>query len=168
MHVEAWQFVAWSVAWLERQGRAPQRVLEIGSRNINGSVRALFRCPYVGIDVEPGPLVDVVADGASYQPELPVDTVVCCEVLEHAPAAAAIVGHALELLPPGGILIVTCAAPERASHSGIDGGLLRAGEYYAGIRPDDLEAWVMAAGATRQVHWHDPIRGDLYLLAVKN
>ena len=63
-------------------------VIEIGSRNVNGGLRDLFpRAPefqtYVGIDVQDGPGVDIVADAAQWTPPEPAACVICCEVLEH-------------------------------------------------------------------------------------
>src|SRR5262245_62083953 len=126
MHLEAYAFV---------QGMAHERprgpVLEIGGRNINGTVRGLFvGDPYCAIDLTPGPGVDVVADGASFAPLAAPACIVCCEVLEHTGAAAAIVRNAHRILRPGGILLLTAAGPGREPHSAIDGGDLRPGEYY--------------------------------------
>ena len=67
----------------EEACKAP--VLDIGSYNVNGAVRDLFPgMPYVGMDMQPGPGVDVVASShnipyvsGSY------GTVVCLEMLEH-------------------------------------------------------------------------------------
>ena len=117
-------------------------MLEIGSRNINGSVRPLFNgAVYLGIDTTAGPGVDETADGAHFQPGLLLDTVVCCEVLEHTESAADIIGNSLRILEPGGVLIVTCAAPPRAPHSAVDGGALQPGEYYQNIYPKQLQHW---------------------------
>jgi hypothetical protein len=164
MHAEAYRFVQLALGSL-----TPRRsVLEIGSRHINGTVRGLFNgADYLGIDVVPGHCVDRVADGATFTPERPIDTVVCCEVLEHTDAAEAIVGHGLNLLQPDGILLVTCAAPDRAPHSAVDGNALRPGEFYRNVLPNDLHAWVLNAGAEVMVLAHDPDRGDLYLCARK-
>ena len=44
-----------------------KRVLEVGSLNINGTVRDLFNdCNYIGIDVGEGNGVDVVCSGHEY------------------------------------------------------------------------------------------------------
>ena len=70
-------------------------VLEIGGRNINGTVRPLFDAigPYASIDLYDGPGVDLVADVCELDPaktarklfgKMAVSCVVCCEVLEHA------------------------------------------------------------------------------------
>src|SRR5687767_13155009 len=104
MHAEAFAFVQWVASKMGPR----HSVLEIGSRNVNGTIRPLFNgsTRYLGIDMLPGFDVDVVANGATYQPSHPVDTVISCEVLEHTPEAPKIVGHALEVLEPGGVLIV--------------------------------------------------------------
>src|SRR5471032_185570 len=63
------------------------RVLEIGSLDINGSARAHFKADeYIGLDVGPGPGVDIVCEGQKYDaPDSSFDTVLSCECLEHNP-----------------------------------------------------------------------------------
>lgn len=161
MHNAAWAFVAGAVSSLDLTGD----VLEIGSRDVNGTVRSLFRDArsYTGIDVSPGPGVDVAADGASFDPGTNYDVVVCCEVLEHARDAAGVIANALRLLKPGGKLIVTCAGPTRVPHSN-DGGALKAGEYYRNVYADDVARW--AAGHEAFVRT-TPDYQDLYAVIVK-
>jgi hypothetical protein len=79
VHIAAHNFVA-TVA-----PDNPGAVLEIGSRNVNGSVRDLFSSSslYHGIDIAAGPGVDEVADCADYVPDVLFDTCVSTEVLEH-------------------------------------------------------------------------------------
>lgn len=144
MHAAAFSFVATAAREFEAKGP----VYEIGSRNINGSVRGLFHDVglYIGIDVVGGPGVDLVADGATYTPPIMPRTVVCCEVLEHTAAAEVIVKQAATVLEPGGLLIITCAGPGRDAHSAVDGGPLRAGEHYRNIHPYEVAAWATDAG----------------------
>lgn len=138
MHPQAHVFAAGVLA-----GRRFGRVVEVGGRNINGGVRDLVDAgEYVSLDLEPGPGVDVVADCRVWKPDEPADLVVCCEVLEHADDPAGVVAACLSYLAPGGLLVVTCAGPGRAAHSGHDGGPLRPGEYYGNVDPDDLAAWL--------------------------
>lgn len=63
------------------------KVLEIGSLNINGTVRDFFQnCDYIGLDVAPGKDVDVVCQGQSYSvPDNSFDNVISCEAMEHNP-----------------------------------------------------------------------------------
>jgi SAM-dependent methyltransferase len=164
MHREAYQFVEMVVSSLPLR----KRVLEIGSRNINGSVRPLFMgAEYLGIDTAAGLGVDETADGAQFQPGQALDTVVCCEVLEHTESAADIIGNSLRILQPGGVLIVTCAAPPRAPHSAVDGGALQPGEYYQNIYPKQLQHWTEHWGGAVTMLSYVPSLGDVYLWATK-
>lgn len=164
MHREAFE---WVRSLVERAPRR-QRVVEIGGRDINGSVRPLFQgAEYRAIDVASGPGVDEVADGATYQPETAPDTVVCCEVLEHASNAQMIVANAVQILAPGGLLVLTCATDPRPPHSGHDGGPMQHGEHYANVSAESVERWLRAAGAERFRIEVDPERGDLYCEAWK-
>ena len=62
MHVSVMEFFIENIDCAEFEGK---RVLEIGSRYVNGSVRPLIErfCKpreYIGIDIEPGRYVDIV------------------------------------------------------------------------------------------------------------
>jgi SAM-dependent methyltransferase len=59
------------------------RCLDVGAYDVNGCLRSLFE-EYVGLDMRPGPNVDVVAP-ASAMPfaDECFDAVVCVEMLEH-------------------------------------------------------------------------------------
>lgn len=95
-----------------------KRVLEVGSRDVNGSPRSyvLSREPkeYIGIDLQNGPGVDLVLDGAKvaehFGPES-VDVVICAETLEHTKDWRAVVSSMKRVLKTGGVLIVTVPAP---------------------------------------------------------
>jgi SAM-dependent methyltransferase len=121
-------------------------VLDIGGRNINGTVRDLFTGPYTVLDVMPGPDVDIVADAATWTTDHRYDVVVCAEVFEHTPDWRGIIETAHEVLRPGGRFIASAAGPDRAPHSAHDGGGLRPGEYYANIQPGELKDALQAAG----------------------
>jgi SAM-dependent methyltransferase len=165
MHREAMLFVRAVVA-----SRGPFRqALEIGSYNVNGSVRDLFPgAEYVGLDSRAGPGVDVVGDGATWRPAdgQVFDCVVCTEVLEHAPDPAAVVCTAFESLAPGGVLILTAASEHRAPHSCNGDAVVPPGEHYAGIPAHRLRAWLDGAGFA----WFDVENGyppDVYAVAVR-
>ena len=134
MHAEARQWVE-NFATMQ-----PISVIEIGSKNVNGSIRDLFpNATWHGIDRESGAMVDQVTDAIDYTPNMPADLVVCCEVLEHADNWRQIINRAAEWLKPEGVLIVTCAGLGRKPHS-CDGGPLKPNEYYANIDPSELRA----------------------------
>lgn len=109
-------------------------VIEIGSRNINGSVRKLFsNAHWIGLDLYPGPDVDWAGNALDYIPDYTVDLVVCCEVLEHTDQWKELVAKSASWLRPMGKLLVTCAGPGRKPHSHHDGRRLRPGEHYENI-----------------------------------
>jgi len=133
MHTEAKQYVARFATYDDGV------VYELGSLDINGSVRDLFpKATYVGVDQRDVRGVDVVADATQWTTKAKADIVVSCEVLEHCEDWPALISNAHRLLKKGGQLILTAAGPDRKPHSGYDGGPLRDDEYYANIREDDL------------------------------
>ena len=62
-----------------------KRVLEVGSLDINGSVRQFFEgCTYLGVDLGEGKGVDLVCPGHLLNlPDNTFDTVISCECFEH-------------------------------------------------------------------------------------
>lgn len=166
MHAAAHEFVARQVA--ERGPFA--RVVEIGSRDINGSIRSLFAddaLVYVGLDLYPGPGVDWVGDARDYGDGQTgfAECVVCCEVLEHSPTWPGLMRHAASWLAPGGVLIVTCAAPGRREHSAIDGGRLHPGEDYCNV-PAIRVADVLTGAGLDVVESHE-VNRDTQVVAVR-
>lgn len=92
-------------------------VLEIGSLDINGSVRDFFdrSCSYIGVDVGPGPGVDVVAHGE----DLDYDshsfyTTISAECFEHNPEWAATFQNMHRM--SSRYVIFTCASDGRPEH----------------------------------------------------
>lgn len=91
---------------------ASGRVLEIGSQNINGTVRQFFKDAdeYIGIDMYPGDGVDIVMN-ASNALEMfgkeSFNTILCCEMLEHDLNFLDTVWQIRKMLRPNGILIIT-------------------------------------------------------------
>ncbi|MEW5965698.1 MAG: class I SAM-dependent methyltransferase [Pseudomonadota bacterium] len=94
------------------------RVLEVGSLDINGSVRDFFKdCEYTGLDVAPGPNVDIVCEGQKYDaPSDSYDVVISCEVMEHNPYWAETFQNMIRLCRPGGLIVMTCATTGRREH----------------------------------------------------
>jgi hypothetical protein len=163
MHAEAYRWIGETLQRLP----TPTRVLELGSRDINGTPRPLVPADteYVGIDLVHGPGVDFVANAKNYRPHQKVDLVLCCEVLEHAENAGDIVRNAVACTAPGGHVLITCATTGRAPHSAVDGGPLRPGEFYRNVTPSDLVAWLSLAGARESEVLVREYIGDLYVLA---
>jgi SAM-dependent methyltransferase len=168
VHIEAMTFLAQQIQ--RGTSPAPANVLELGSRDINGSPRILFppSVRYVGMDIWPGEGVDIVHDCAEPITPLLGDErfalIICAEVLEHAPRWADIVHHAADALTPDGVLLLTMATDPRQPHSALHGCALEPGEYYGNVPPDALAVILGRRFATVQLHT-DRSRGDLYARA---
>lgn len=133
MHEEAMAFVK------QFATEDPISVIEVGSRNINGTPRGLFpNAHWTGVDLYAGPDVDVVCDMFDYTPPDSVDLVICCEVLEHSEKWAEMISRASGWLKSGGRMIITCAGPGRIPHSHVDGGEVRLEEYYGNISTQEM------------------------------
>jgi len=142
MHNEAFEFVS------RHATNEPISVIEIGSRDINGSARVMFpAASWIGLDLYPGPCVDWVGDAATYTPTEPVDLVMCMETLEHAKNWYYLIHAGVAWLKPGGKMIITCAGPGRAEHSAIDGGPCYEGEYYQNLSTAQIDAAIAGTDA---------------------
>ena len=96
-----------------------KKVLEIGSYNVNGTVRTFFNnCQYTGIDLAPGKDVDIVSSGHLFKPEdgKPFDVVISTECFEHNEYWLETLKNMVSLCNPEGIVIITCASRHRKEH----------------------------------------------------
>jgi SAM-dependent methyltransferase len=89
-------------------------VLEIGAYRVAGQgeladLRALFPGrPYVGLDMRPGPGVDVVGDAAALPfPDASQGTVLCLETLEHVFDLRTALAQIERVLAPGGVFVAS-------------------------------------------------------------
>ncbi len=92
--------------------KKPGRVLEIGSKDITGSVRQYFddAIHYIGTDMEQGFGVDVIIDSHNLLKKFKVqsfDTILCHEMLEHDNAPWITIEIMHKLLKRGGTLVVS-------------------------------------------------------------
>jgi len=93
---------------------AGRRVLEVGSKFVNGSVRPLIErfCrprEYVGVDIEAGKYVDVLPAERlveHFGPES-FDAVIFIDVLEHVFDWRSVVNNMKAVLKPGGFIYIT-------------------------------------------------------------
>jgi SAM-dependent methyltransferase len=99
---------------LRREDVQGRQVLEVGARDVNGSVRPLIEelepAGYVGIDIEPGPAVDVVCSAERLVSRFGADAfdvVVSTEVLEHVWDWRSVITNIKTVLRPTGIVLVT-------------------------------------------------------------
>lgn len=147
------------------------RVLEVGSRNINGSVRDEFLdADSIGIDVEAGPGIDQVCFGHEFQAEPEsYDVVYSNESVEHAPHAKQTVAHMLSLLLPAGLFFMTCAGEGRKER-----GTTRSGarygpdaNFYQNVSLTLFLTWIQETIFEEFYVKHNRKACDLYCYAVK-
>lgn len=124
-------------------------VLEIGSHNINGTIRDFFEnCNYLGIDVGHGPCVDIVCSGHEFNAANDMfDMVISTECFEHNPYWFETFMNMIRICKPGGMISFTCASSGRPEHgtSRSDPGSsplsnsIGWGEYYKNLTSSDFK-----------------------------
>jgi SAM-dependent methyltransferase len=164
MHDSVLVWVGEQIGWLGPHRRGA-RVLEVGSADINGSVRpgierALSPRSYLGLDIAPGPGVDIVCPGGveSFPGEDQFDLVVSCEMLEHAERWEAAFRAMVRLLRPGGVLLLTARGPGFPRHNPPD---------FWRFTPSDLGRAAVACGLVAVRAQQDPQVPGAFLYAVK-
>lgn len=115
MHASVMRWFSAALAPSEVAGR---RVLEVGSYNVNGSVRPLVEAhgpaAYLGVDQTPGPGVDRLvgcADLVSTFGPGSWDVVISTEMLEHVEDWWECVAQLCEVVATGGLLVLTTRSP---------------------------------------------------------
>lgn len=166
-------------------GRMGPIGLDIGGADVNGSARRWFpdSTTWIGLDIAPGPGVDIVADATTWRGEssigypvaawpLPAfDIVLCTELLEHVERWPAVLETIHAALVPGGYAFITCASDGRRPH-GARGELdPPSGEYYGNVGTGDFTRAVSSVGLLDDYSappWigghatYNPNPGDLY------
>jgi ubiquinone/menaquinone biosynthesis C-methylase UbiE len=95
-------------------------VLEVGSFNVNGTIRPFFsQGGYIGCDIAKGPGVDVVLDDPRRLPfeSDRFDVVVSTEMLEHAEFPDEILAEMARVCRPAGVVLVTTRSPGFPHHN---------------------------------------------------
>jgi SAM-dependent methyltransferase len=94
------------------------KVLEIGSLDINGTMRSFFsNCDYLGIDVGEGNGVDLVCQGQEYDaPDESYDVCTSGECFEHNPYWAETFANMVRMCKSNGLVLFTCATTGRKEH----------------------------------------------------
>lgn len=170
-HPDQLQFVGFVARFLPRHF-ARTRVLEIGSLDINGSVRRFFPEPvrYVGIDVADGPGVDRVGLGHEFhEDEGRWDAVLSCESFEHNPHYRETFANMIRLARPGALVLFTCAATGRPEHgtsrTSPEASPLtveRGWEYYRNLSQGDFAAAEITGAFDAHAFFRNFRSADLY------
>jgi hypothetical protein len=151
-----------------------QRVLEVGSLNLNGTVRIFFNdCDYHGIDLGPGPDVDEVIDGSIYSKPSYYSVTLSTESFEHNPDWKQTFDNMIESTCTTGLIIFTCASTNRPEHgtkatTPTDSPYTCNNDYYKNLTEEDFkEHWDFDKLFSKYEFQYNPIPGDLYFYGIK-
>jgi SAM-dependent methyltransferase len=153
------------------------RVLEVGSLDINGSVRELFTdCAYTGVDLQLGPGVDLACQGQLVEfPTGHFDTTISAECLEHNPYWRETVANMLRMTRADGLVLISCATTGRKEHgtsrTNPDASPFTTAarwDYYRNLRAADLAHAVNLSGwLSDHAAWVNHITKDLYFIGIR-
>jgi len=182
MHCEQTEFIHWARHIVCPNWRGDEKVLEIGSYNVNGSIRPAFDVSrggeYVGVDLLPGPDVDRVISGenADYADGY-FDVVVSCECFEHNPKWLETFLNMHRMTKDNGCILMTCASSGRREHGtsrttwcrhDSPGTQTMWGDYYKNLTAEDFEESVKLGElfSDFRFYYHAGTK-DLYFVGVK-
>jgi len=109
MHISVLEFF---IENTQKEEFENKRILEVGSKYVNGSVRPLiekFFNPkeYIGVDIEKGKFVDIVCDAeklVDYFGKETFDVVISTELLEHVKDWRKVINNMKEVLKSNGYI----------------------------------------------------------------
>lgn len=118
-----------------------RKVLEVGSLDINGSVRQFFEdCSYTGVDLGEGKGVDLVSKGEDLTfPDNHFDVAISCECFEHNPEWVRTFANMVRMT--SGLIIMTCATtgrPEHGTRRTSPSDAPFCGDYYRNLTEQDI------------------------------
>lgn len=153
-------------------------VLEIGSYDVNGSVRRIFdgAATYTGVDLAPGPGVDRVSYGHELDdPDGSYDLVISGECFEHDPHWQQTLATMARLTRPGGVTAFSCASRGRPEHGttrtspdASPGTQSRGLDYYRNLTAADVAAAVDLDGLfSAHRSWEVHTSFDLYFVGIR-
>jgi SAM-dependent methyltransferase len=149
-------------------------VLEVGSLDINGSVRPLFQnCNYLGVDLDAGPGVDLAVQGQELAfPDKSFDVTISAECFEHNPFWRQTFMNMKRMTKEAGLITFTCAGKDRPEHGtyrtdvGSSPLTTAAGwTYYKNLMPEDFDEECLSD--LQYQFFYNPHAQDLYFVALK-
>lgn len=161
-----------------KRGTRKLKVLDIGSYDVNGSYKALFpneEYEYCGLDMAPGPNVDVVMENPYHWrgfDDNTFDVVICGQTFEHTEFFWRTAEEISRVTKPGGFICIICPSNLREHRYPVDNyrflrdGMIAVSRY---VNLTVLHASTNMApnNADMQV-WYNPEEGaDSFLIAQK-
>lgn len=105
MHASCYEWFGKTVA---DYGLAEQSTIEIGSGNVNGTIRDHFTGPYIGVDISPGAGVDRVGNSEALDdPNASWSNVCSAEMLEHCTRPWRAVAEMARICQSGGHVLIS-------------------------------------------------------------
>jgi len=99
---------------ISRKDVEGKRVIEVGARDVNGSLRSVIEqfspAEYIGVDIHPGKGVDIICSAVDILDRFgkeSFDLLICTEVLEHIEDWRRAISNFKQLLKPAGTLLLT-------------------------------------------------------------
>jgi SAM-dependent methyltransferase len=152
-----------------------RKILEIGSQNINGTVRTFFpqASEYIGIDLGLAECVDWVVPGELLElPDGWADITISTECFEHCEAWEKVFKNMIRMTKSGGVVIFTCASTGRLTHGTIDSDEWHSPfttSYYKNLDVDNItEKIKLGAYFNRHGFEVDSSSSDLYFWGVRS
>lgn len=154
------------------------RILEVGSYDVNGSIRGLFPAAseFVGVDLTDGPGVDVVGYGHQIDhPDATYDVTLSGECFEHDPHWSQTFRNMVRLTRPGGLVAFTCGSFGRPEHgtgrtliSDSPGTQAQGLDYYRNLDQGDFVSTLPLDEMFSSFRfWYLPSSFDLYFTGVR-
>ena len=149
-------------------------VLEVGSFDVNGTIRPVFDATrYVGVDVAPGPGVDVVCSGHEYRSADRFDVAISTECFEHNPFYAETFLNMVRHVRPGGMVLFTCASEGRLEHgtprsepASSPGSANLFGDYYRNLTEADFADLDLSGLFSEHRFFRNRTSHDLYFVGL--
>lgn len=164
------------VAEANRDRISSSRVLEIGSYDVNGTIRDFFpAADYVGVDLSDGPGVDVIAYGHDLDyADASFDIVLSGECFEHDPHWQETFANMVRLVRPGGLVAFTCAGRGRPEHgttrtliTDSPGTQSEGIDYYRNLSPADFRNHPSLESFDDYGLWRQARCFDLYFAGIR-
>lgn len=157
----------------------PLRILEIGSYDVNGSIRQFFEhSQYIGVDLIEGKGVDIVGDGHTLDyGDDSFEIVISCESFEHNPYWKETFLNMIRMTQKGGLVVFTCATTGRPEHgttrtSCIDspGTIQMKWDYYKNLEEADFYNEIPNFNQyfSRSLFIKNRQSNDIYFIGIKN